>query len=116
MSLPLVVIGERDPFMRRTLEKVLQPHYNVLFADNGDELIRLVKEHHPRVVILEMLLPGRDGIQTCRALKEDPQTAHIPILFFTYLNAEARARQAGAEAFLLKPVEAELLLKTLASL
>jgi len=116
MTLPLVAIGERDPFMRRTLGEVLRPHYKVLFADDGDSLIQLVKEHHPQIVILEILLPGKDGIQTCRYLKEDPETAHIPVLFFTYLNAEARARQAGAEAFLLKPVETDLLLNTLASL
>jgi len=62
---------------------------------------------------MEALLPDLDGFQTCSQLKRMAETRHIPVIFFTVLLAKERALQAGADAFLLKPLRQEEILKTI---
>jgi len=71
-SPPLIIIGERDPFMRRALEEVLSPIYRLEFVEDGAAIFDSVVARQPQAVILEILLPGRDGFQVCRRLKDDP--------------------------------------------
>ncbi len=111
-----VLIGERDPFMRRALEHILRPRYTPRFVENGSALLTYVRAAPPALIVTEALLPMLDGFQVCRELKTDPQTAHIPVLLFTWLLARERARQAGADAFLLKPLDAPVFLETIQSL
>ncbi len=113
MPPPFLRIGERDPFMRRALEQTLQDRFDLRFADGGDDLVELARQQPPDVIVLEAILPRRDGLQACRALKSDPATRHIPILCFTFLLIEERARLAGADAFLLKPLREEVLIETI---
>ncbi len=113
MSHPTLLIGERDPFMRRALEQTLQGKFDLRFAEDGDEVLELARRHPPDLIILEALLPHRDGLQACRELKSHPATRHIPVLFFTFLLIEERARLAGADAFLLKPLREEVLTETI---
>jgi len=115
-SRPRLLIGERDPFMRRALERVLHPDYELTFVEDGASLITQTRTRRPDLIILEGLLPVMDGFQVCRELKRDPTTRYIPVLFFTLLSAEERARQAGADAFLLKPLRESVLRETIESL
>lgn len=115
-SRPHILIAEADPFMRRTLEGVLSPFYELTFAADGEEALQLARTHPPHLIILELLLPRKDGFQVCRALKSDPLTQGIPILCFTYLFADERALRLGADAFLLKPLHEERLLAVIQEL
>jgi CheY-like chemotaxis protein len=116
MTLPRLIIGERDPFMRRTLEGVLASRFDLTFAGDGEELLHLTRAQPPDLIVLEALLPRKDGFQVCRELKQDPAASRIPILCFTILLAEERARLAGADAFLLKPLREEQFLETIQQL
>lgn len=101
--LPSLLIGERDPFMQRTLERILKGQFELAFAEDGVELLSRARQNPPDLIILEVLLPALDGFQLCRQLKSDPATRFVPVLFYTVLAAEARAFQAGADGFLKKP-------------
>lgn len=109
-ALPYLLIGERDPFMQRTLAHILKGQFQVDFVETGPALLSRVRQKPPDLVILEALLPGLDGFQLCRRLKSDPATRSVPLLFYTVLAAEARAYQAGAEGFLQKPQPPERLI------
>lgn len=106
-----ILIGERDPFMRRTMESVLGGRFELTFAEDGESLLGAAREHPPDLVILEVLLPRKDGFQVCRELKHHPATAHIPVLVFSLLLAEERIRLAGADDFLPKPLQEAILLE-----
>ncbi len=108
-----ILIGERDPFMRRALEHILSADYRTCFVDNGATLIQVTHTSMPALIVAEALLPEMDGFQVCQYIKNDPQTSHIPFMFFTWLMARERALQVGADAFLLKPLDAQTFLKTI---
>lgn len=113
---PRILVGERDPFMRNALARVLTPHFRVEFAEDGQQVLQRARAERPAVIVLEALLPRGDGFQVCRQLKSDPATREIPVLLFTLLLAEERGRQAGADAYLQKPLRGELLLSTIEQL
>ncbi|MDZ7374721.1 MAG: response regulator [candidate division KSB1 bacterium] len=99
-----VLVGEADPFMRRTLVRVLEPQYRIKFAESGAELLELARRMKPDLIITEVLLRDRDGIQVCRELRADPNTSRTPILVFSFLELRDQALQAGADAFAKKPM------------
>lgn len=86
--------------------------YDVLTASSGELALRSVVRNRPDLVLLDVNMPGIDGIEVCRRLKADPQTRLIPVVLLTTLTAsEDRIRgiEAGADDFLSKPpVMAEL--------
>jgi len=108
-----LLIGERDPFMRRALERALASRFTLTFADDGVDLLQRALQEPPDLILLEALLPVKDGFQVCRELKGNPVTRHIPVIFFTLLFAEERARLAGSDAFISKPLHEEELIKTI---
>ena len=74
------------------------------FIGDGEAALDRVRSILPAAVITEILIPKLDGLALCRRIREDPLTRHIPILVFSILAAEARAAEAGATAFLRKPL------------
>jgi two-component system response regulator MprA len=100
-----VLLVERDPHVR-----VLAAHYLVAaghlvrFAADGQEALAMVAIEVPRLVITEILVPRLDGPALCRHLKANPGTAHVRVLVLSILAAGARAKEAGADGFLLKPL------------
>ncbi|MBC7252132.1 MAG: response regulator [Anaerolineae bacterium] len=110
---PLILIAERDPFMRYALARALEEHFELEFVADGAQALERIHAHPPALVILEALLPTLDGFQVCQQIKKDPDTRHIPVIFFTLLLTEERALHAGADGFLLKPLHRERLLETI---
>jgi CheY-like chemotaxis protein len=102
----LILVVERDKHIRALEHYFLEnAGYSVEFADDGRHALARVKEITPRILISEILVPGMDGLSVCRAIKADPHTAHIVVLIFSILAAEERAFEAGADGFLLKPLD-----------
>jgi CheY-like chemotaxis protein len=101
----LILCVERDPHIRE-LEKYFldQAGFVVHFAEDGAEALQLARSIKPAIIITEILVPGMDGLALCQQLKSAPETREIPVVVFSVLAAEMRAREAGAEAFLRKPL------------
>src|SRR5205807_2477297 len=87
--------------------------FSVEFADDGLAALSGARLALPQLVITEILIPKLDGLQLCRELKRDPTTRDIPVIVFSVLAAEARAKEAGANAFLRKPLVPSVLLGTI---
>ncbi len=85
-------------------------------AKNGVEGIKKAKEFNPDLIFLDVVMPGMDGFQVCKILKEDPETCRIPVVMVTSLSDEEsriRGLKNGANEFLIKPVnKTELLVRT----
>lgn len=96
---------ERDPHVRELEAYFLdQGGFVVHFADDGAQALEMARSLKPAIIITEILVPRMDGLALCHTLKATAETKHIPVVIFSMLAAEARAREAGAEAFLRKPL------------
>ena len=113
----LILVVERDPHIRE-----LETHYlnaagfAVEFALDGHAALAQAQLLHPDLIITEILVPHLDGLALCRRLKAAPETAGISILVFSILASRARALEAGADAFLMKPLGEHRLLTTVQQL
>jgi CheY-like chemotaxis protein len=106
----VILCVERDPHVRELEAFFLsEAGFGVTFAQDGIEALELARRLHPTIVITEILVPKLDGLALCRRLKGDRATQDIAVLVFSLLSAERRAHDAGADAFLNKPVSAERL-------
>jgi CheY-like chemotaxis protein len=101
----LILCVERDPHIRELETFFLdQAGFVVHFAEDGAQALELARSLKPAIIITEILVPGLDGLALCQRLKATAETRHIPVVIFSVLAAEGRAREAGAEAFLKKPL------------
>jgi CheY-like chemotaxis protein len=101
----VILIAERDQQVRKLQQHFLsEAGFSVDFADDGEMALERVRLTCPSLVVTEILIPKLDGLALCRRLKDDPATRRIPVLVFSILAAEARATEAGASAFLRKPL------------
>jgi len=113
----LILVVERDPHIKK-LERFFleEAGYRVEFADDGLQGLERARALIPRILVTEILLPRLDGLKVCRALKSDPATKDIIVLVFSILFAEDRALEAGADAFLRKPLDDARLVDTVTTL
>ena len=106
----VILCVERDPYVRDLEAYFLnEAGFGVNFAEDGFQALQLARDLHPTIVITEILVPKLDGLALCRRLKADAATRDIAVLVFSLLAAEGRARDAGADAFLLKPLSPQML-------
>ena len=116
-SSALVLVVERDPSVRELETFFLnEAGFSVQFADNGETALELARSVVPAILVTEILVPKMDGLALCRAVKADPILAGTSVLVFSILAAGTRAREAGADAFLLKPLAERRLVDTVRDL
>jgi DNA-binding response OmpR family regulator len=113
----LILVVERDPHIR-DLEKYFldEAGYAVEFVGDGISALELARTLVPHIVISEILVPKLDGLALCRAIRKDPALQATAILIFSILAAERRAMEAGADAFLMKPLAEKRLVETVRAL
>lgn len=101
----VILIAERDQQVRKLQQYFLvEAGFEVEFADDGESALERARLDPPILVVTEILIPKLDGLALCRQLRNDPLTGRVPVLVFSILAAEVRAREAGASAFLRKPL------------
>ncbi len=101
----MILIAERDQTLRGLQEHFLaRAGFAVEFADDGEAALERARAARPALVVTEILIPKLDGLALCRRLREDPLTRDIPVVVFSILAAAGRAGEAGAKAFLRKPL------------
>lgn len=115
-----VLAVDDDPVIQRLLEVNLEMEgYEVRLAGDGNEAVAVAKDFLPHVILMDVMMPNKDGWQACADLKADPELAHIPVVFLSARAQDADIRQGtelGASAYVTKPFDPIDLLELVAEL
>jgi len=119
MSATKLLLVEDDPALSELLEFRFQNDgYDVRCTADGDDALMLAREDRPDLVILDWMIEGTSGIEVCRRLRRDKETAHVPIIMLTAREAEddrIRGLETGADDYLTKPFSPRELLARVAA-
>jgi twitching motility two-component system response regulator PilH len=110
-----ILIADDSPTAITLLRRILAPlGHRIVTAADGDEAARKLVEGPPDLIILDVVMPKQNGFELCRALKNDPSTASIPIFFVTSMDREADrwwGLKQGADEYIMKPFDAGALVE-----
>ncbi|NVD99740.1 HD domain-containing phosphohydrolase [Massilia sp. BJB1822] len=104
---PLILAVDDEASNLQLLRQILQDHYRLVFAKDGQRALELARQEHPNLILLDVMLPGMTGYEICRELKADSGTAAIPVIFVTALSDpadEVIGFEAGAVDYITKPL------------
>jgi DNA-binding response OmpR family regulator len=115
MTQPRILVVDDDEDSRLLVERMLNRHeFEVLTAEDGKAAVRIAQSAPPDLIVLDIMMPGMDGLEVYARLKESDKTRHIPIIMLTALNQAdqvARALDIAPNWYITKPFEAKYLLK-----
>ena len=102
-----ILIVEDDPDIRELLRFNLEKAgYTLFLAEDGEKALTLARKHSPDIILLDLMLPGVDGLEVCRTLKKDPELQRIPIIMVTAKGEEMDrvvGLELGADDYVVKP-------------
>jgi two-component system alkaline phosphatase synthesis response regulator PhoP len=114
MTATHVLVVEDDEDIQQLVEyNLLKEGFKVTVAENGEEGLRLARAEHPDLLLLDLMLPGMDGLTVCRTLKRDPATARLAVIMLTAKGEEAdivTGLELGADDYITKPFSPKVLL------
>ena len=119
MTARILVVDDVEPNVRLLEAKLTLEYYEVLTAMDGATAIEVASAERPDIILLDVMMPGMDGFETCRRLKADPVTRHIPVILVTALDGredKIRGLEAGADDFITKPIDDVILFARVKSL
>lgn len=102
-----ILIVDDVPINIKTLKAILTRNYDLFIATNGRDALEIVESVPIDIILLDIIMPGMDGYETCRRLKANPSTADIPVIFLTTedrVSDEAKGLMLGAADFIIKPI------------
>lgn len=109
---PTILAVDDSTLMQEMIKQAMAKDYNVIVADTALDALSLIYHQPIAILLLDVCMPGVDGLDLCRTLRSLPQFYDLPILMLTARNTifdKVQARLAGATAYLTKPFDAALL-------
>jgi two-component system, OmpR family, alkaline phosphatase synthesis response regulator PhoP len=109
----ILVVDDEQSILELVRYNLARQGYRVLVAETGESALSLGNENLPDLIVLDLMLPGMDGLDVCRHLKADPQTQHIPVILLTARGQEediATGMEMGADDYITKPFSPKVLI------
>jgi DNA-binding response OmpR family regulator len=104
----ILAVDDDEPVLRSVKRVLENADFTVRTASNGQDALKMITRERPDLVVLDIIMPGLDGLEVCRRIRADPYIAKVPILFLTAKgrpNDVAQGLDAGGDDFLTKPFE-----------
>lgn len=112
-KIKILVVEDEAPIQELLQFNLERKKYRVRVVDSGEEAITEAEQYTPSLILLDIMLPGADGLEVCKRLKSNPKTEHIPIIMLTALCEEAdvvAGLELGADDYVTKPFSPRILL------
>jgi CheY-like chemotaxis protein len=112
-----ILIVDDEAGIRLMVARMLGADYTVLEAADGEEGVELTRLHKPSLVLMDIMMPGKDGYSACHEIKTDPQTQSIPVVMVSAIGHklnEKLSAEVGADGYITKPFSVEGLLEAIA--
>ena len=106
----IVIVDDSPDNLRLLVEILHEQDYKVRPAPNGERALATIRKTPPDLILLDIMMPGKNGYEVCQELKDDPQTADIPVIFLSALNDvsdKVKAFRAGGVDYITKPFQSE---------
>lgn len=119
MTARILVVDDVEPNVRLLEAKLTLEYYEVMTACDGATALEIAGAERPDIILLDVMMPGMDGFETCRRLKADPVTRHIPVVLVTALDGredKIKGLGVGADDFVTKPIDDVILFARVKSL
>lgn len=114
-----ILVADDDPALCLLLRETLQEAgYEVLIANDGDELVRMAQDHPPDLLLIDLMMPLMDGFEAIRQLRNDTRTSHLPMIILTARSASSEVVvgfDTGADDYIVKPYDIDVLLARIRS-
>jgi CheY-like chemotaxis protein len=107
-NLPKILIVDDEPINIDLLRETLKSKYRLIVATRGEQAITLAEAQQPDLILMDIMMPGMDGYETCDKLKENETTSHIPVIFISALNEvedKSIGYDMGGSDYITKPFE-----------
>ena len=111
-----VLVIDDDKNVHELVKRNFGDEFSMMFAENGDQGIKLLREHRPDAILLDIQMPGRDGWSVLSEIKNDPTLRDLPVIIISMLEDDRQAEALGAAAHMTKPIDRQLLLDQIHSL
>lgn len=111
-----LLLIDDDPNVHELVQRNFGDEYSIVFAENGNAGIEILRQQKPDVVLLDILMPGRDGWSVLAEIKSDPELSDIPIIVVSMLEDDHKAKTLGASAHMMKPIDRNVLSKAIKNL
>ena len=108
-----VLLVEDNKDVREYVKECLEPYYNVIEAEDGQRGFELTAERYPDIVVSDIMMPVKDGLELCAMIKNDMRTGHIPVILMTARSMVMQIKEgfaSGADDYIVKPFNMDILL------
>jgi len=112
----IFVVEDEEDILELLRHNLTREHFEVSSASDGEKALKAIAREMPSLVLLDLMLPGIDGLEVCRVLKKDPQTTDIPIVMLTAKGEESdiiTGLELGADDYITKPFSIKVLVARL---
>lgn len=115
----VLVIDDEPSILKMVGKRLQMAGYDVMIAQDGEEGLAKARAGNPDIILLDLMLPRKNGFEVCALLKGDPAHRHVPVVIFTARGDEADerlCREVGADAYITKPKGTDALLEQIETL
>ncbi|SFQ57074.1 hybrid sensor histidine kinase/response regulator transcription factor [Flavobacterium akiainvivens] len=116
---PVILVVEDNKELADFIYSELSEHYNIILAGNGEEALKVIAQHEVHLVLSDVMMPVKNGIELCKEIKKEEKTSHIPVILLTAksaLNAKIEGLESGADAYVTKPFSIDYLMVQISNL
>lgn len=114
----ILIVDDEEDILELIRYNLKKEGYDVISAENGEKCLAMVATHSPDLIVLDLMMPGLDGLDVCRMVKNSPATEAIPIIMLTAKSSESDivvGLELGADDYVLKPFSPRILIARIKS-